>query len=69
MPFNYNKLRGRIIEKFGTIEKFSVSLGVTFETVSKKLNNKVSFSQKDIISWSDKLDIISDDIGSYFFAL
>lgn len=63
----YNKLRGRIIEKFGTIEKFADFLGKSRITVSNKLNGKSNFSRDDIIFWSSALEISQDEIGSYFF--
>ena len=63
----YNKLRGRIIEKFGTIEKFADALGITRITVSNKLNDKSNFSRDDIILWASALEVSQDNIGSYFF--
>ena len=63
----YNKLRGRIIEKFGTIEKFADFLEKSRITVSNKLNGKSNFSRDDIIFWSSALGISQDEIGSYFF--
>ena len=63
----YNKLRGRIIEKFGTIEKFADALGITRITVSNKLNDKSNFSRDDIILWASVLEVSQDNIGSYFF--
>ena len=39
MMFNYDKLKGRIVEKFGTQMAFSKALGVSERTLSLKLNN------------------------------
>lgn len=33
MPYTYNKLRGRIIEKYGTQSKFAEKLGVSKNSV------------------------------------
>ena len=63
----YNKLRGRIIEKFGTIDKFADFLDKSRVTVSNKLNGKSKFTRDDIIFWSSALKISQDEIGSYFF--
>ena len=63
----YNKLRGRIIEKFGTIEKFAEFLDISRITVSNKLNGKSKFTRDDILFWSSALKITQDDIGCYFF--
>ena len=63
----YNKLRGRIIEMFGTIEKFAEFIGITRVTVSNKLNGKSKFTRDDILFWSSALKIAQDDMGCYFF--
>lgn len=36
MPYTYNKLRGRIVEIYGTQGKFAEKLGVSKNSVSKK---------------------------------
>lgn len=68
MPYSYNKLRGRIVEKYGTQEKFAEALDVSKQMVSMKMTGKSSFSQKDILTWCDLLSIQHDQISDYFFA-
>ena len=67
MAFNYSKLKGRIMEKFGTQGCFSRALGVSERTLSLKLNNKIFFSQDEIAKISELLNINSDEIQVYFF--
>ena len=67
MAFRYNKLRGRIVEKYGTHEKFSKALGISKNSLSLKINGKTGFSQADIIKWCELLDIDVSEIGIYFF--
>lgn len=67
MAFDYSKLRGRIIEKFGTQGCFSRVLGVSERTLSLKLNNKIFFSQDEISKISELLNISPDKIQVYFF--
>jgi hypothetical protein len=67
MPFDYKKLRGRIIEKYGSQTNFSVKFGVSENTMSLKLNNKVRFTSDDIVKASDLLEIPPDLVGTYFF--
>lgn len=67
MAFNYNKLRGRIIEKYGTQGRFAKAMGVSERTLSLKLNNKIFFSQDEITKISELLSIVSDEIQVYFF--
>lgn len=68
MPYSYNKLRGRIVEKYGTQEKFAETLGITKQGLSLKMTGKSGFSQKDILQWCELLDIQQDHIVDYFFA-
>lgn len=68
MAFEYKKLRGKIVEKYGTQGKFAEKLGITETTVSRKMNMNTSFSTEDILKWSELLEIPKDDIGEYFFA-
>ena len=68
MAYTYNRLRGRIIEKFGTQGKFAEAIGRSRVSVSEKMTGKSGFSQEDIELWSDKLDIKSEDIGLFYFA-
>lgn len=63
----YPRLRGRIVEKYGSYRNFAETWGKSLVTVSKKLNQKTGFSQSDIIEWSSLLDIDLDDIGSFFY--
>lgn len=67
MAFDYSKLRGRIIEKFGTQGCFAKKLGVSERTLSLKLNNKIFFSQDEITKISELLNISKDKIQVYFF--
>ena len=68
MAFEYNALRGRIVEKFGTQARFAQALGISQTTMSEKMNCKSGFSQMDIENWRKLLDIEAVDIGRYFFA-
>ena len=63
----YAKLRGRIVEKFGTIGKFGEAVGLSGVSMSKKLTGSTGFSQADIIRWCELLDIDLADVGAYFF--
>lgn len=64
----FAKLRGRIVEIFGTQSRFAENIGVSEVTVINKLNGKYDFSLNDIIAWANALQISKDDIGAYFFA-
>lgn len=66
--YDYSKLRGRIVEKFGSISAFSKALGTTNVSVSRKLNNISGFSRDDIEVWSKALDVCPEEYASFYFA-
>lgn len=68
MAFQYAKLKGRIIEKFGTQGRFAEEIGLSVVALSKKMNGKSSFSHDDIKKWCEVLEINIAEIGEYFFA-
>jgi len=68
LPYSYNKLRGRIIERYGSQEAFSKVVGISPTSLSLKMTGQTGFSQSDIKTWSEHLEIKTDEIGDYFFA-
>lgn len=66
--FEFNKLRGRIVEKYRTQREFANALGITKNAFSRKMTGKSGMSQKDIVLWCEMLDIDRDEIGEYFFS-
>lgn len=67
--YNYDKLRGRIVEKFRTIQNFSEHLSISRNALNNKLMNQTAISREDIIEWSGLLDIDPKDYAAYFFVL
>lgn len=67
MPYTYSKLKGRITELYGTQGNFAKKVGISKNSMSKKLTCKTEFSQKDIIQWSVLLNLNKDEYGEYFF--
>lgn len=65
--FTYNKLRGKIVEVYGSQQKFAEALGLSENSLSKKLNGKTQFRQADIQQWCSLLHIRIEDAGTYFF--
>lgn len=68
MSFNYNKLRGRIIEKFGKLEMFAKAMCWTRPTLSNHLTGFVEWRQSDICRAINLLELSEGDIQTYFFA-
>jgi hypothetical protein len=67
MPYQYNKLRGKIIEHYGTQGNFANALGLSVNSVSKKLNCRTGFTQEEMNKWAELLDIELKDYPAYFF--
>ena len=67
MPNKYVKLRGRIVEKYGSISAFAKHLDISLTQVSKKMNGAAGFSQEDIVKWANLLEIDLAEVGTYFF--
>ena len=65
--YNYKKLNGKIVEIFGTADNMAKAISMNRSTLSKKLNNHVDFSAKDIDRISTALSIPRNQIGEYFF--
>ena len=63
----YKRLRGRIVEKYGSISAFSGCIGKARNSVSIKLSGKVKFNTNDIRQWAEALEIAPEEIGIYFF--
>lgn len=60
------KLRGRIIEKFGTIGAFCEKVGITKSTASNVLNGHTTPTWRGIKKWCDALDIAPEETGVFF---
>lgn len=63
----YDKLRGRIVEKYGSQSNFARKMGVHPVSVNQKMLGNVGFTVENIRKWSEMLDISRDEIGAYFF--
>lgn len=64
---DYSKLRGRIVEKYGTLASFAKAMNWSLPTQAKKMSSQVPWNQNDIISASFLLDIETEEIPAYFF--
>lgn len=69
MEFDFSKLNGRIVEKFGTRANFAAAAGYTKSQLSARLNNLVHFPADEIygLCTPELLDLDMSDIPVYFF--
>ena len=66
-PYNYSKLKGKIIEMFGTQSSFLENISMSNTTFIKKMNNEGYFRQPEIEEIITLLKLSKDDIVNYFF--
>lgn len=69
MEFDFRKLKGRIIERYGTVNSFSKVVGIKSSSISQKLNNNVKFTTEEIIIITKALQIPAEEIYLYFFTI
>ena len=69
MDFDYSKLRGKIVEKFGTQTEFSKAMNLSERTMSLKLNGGRAWKQDEICRAVGLLELSNEDIQDYFFTL
>ena len=65
--FNFNKLRGRIRELYGSQDNFAKALKISARSLSLKLNNYVSFTSEEIYKSLKLLNISDEEVMEYFF--
>ena len=68
MAFDFSKLRGRIIERFGSCAAFARAVGLPESSISARLNNRVKIASEEIMHWSqpELLDIPLQEVHAYF---
>lgn len=65
--FNFDKLTGRIIEKFKTRENFAPKVPMSIPTLINKLNGRVDFKSKEVVRFCRLLDIPLEQIPNFFY--
>lgn len=62
----HKKLRGRIIEIYGSVVKFSEKMGLSYTSTLSKLNGKSEWTMPEVAKACHILDIPFDEISIYF---
>lgn len=65
--FNYEILKSRIIQVYGSQKEFAKALRINESTLSKKMNGVSFFDQDEIDSAVSLLGIPREEIVKYFF--
>ena len=67
MNYETNKLKTRIIEKFGSYAAFAEKLGMEKSTLSKLINEGREWKGSTMMKAVELLEIPATEIESYFF--
>ena len=67
MAKDFSKLKGLIVEKYGTRNAFCAALGKSPDWLSRRLNNQIQFDSDDMMQIIDLLGIDPQNIHVYFF--
>ena len=66
--YNYNKLKGRIVEKLENQKNFTNLMHLSGQTITQKLNGNIEFKQSEIQRACEILDIPLTELKEYFFS-
>lgn len=66
MAFDFSKLRGRIVEKYGTCARFAAAMGHSKVWLSSRLGNVVPWKAEEIREAAALLGIAPEEIPLYF---
>lgn len=69
MTYDYSRLVGKMAEHGYNRETFAKALGISRTALYSKLNSWTGFTQKEILSASDLLNIEQREIPLYFFTV
>lgn len=66
--YDMSRLKGKIVEKFGTQGAFAQAVNRTAAFISNVLCGKAYLEQREIAKWADALGIPIEELHLYFFA-
>lgn len=66
--FDYSRLKGRIVEKFGTAGNFAGAIGFKANMLTTRLRNGTPWKDCEIWAACEALGISPEEIPAYFFA-
>ena len=63
-----NKIKGKIVENGFTLETLANAIGMSRQTLSKKIKGRKEFTISEVEAICRELKISDDELVSYFFA-
>ena len=67
--FDYSRLKGRIVEIFGTAGRFAEALGFKPNMLTARMRNGTPWKDCEIYAACELLGISPEEIPVYFFAV
>lgn len=67
VKFDYSRLKGKIVERYGTCKNFAEETNQSISSVTLKLNGKREMKTKEIFAWANYLGIQDAELSDYFF--
>ena len=67
MAYDYSKLRGKIVEKYGSQYNFAKAMNIGNSTLTQKMTNKAEWSQREMTKALSLLEVDSKEVERYFF--
>lgn len=67
MEFDFSRLKGRIIERFGSFASFAHTMGMTKPALHNRLKGFTAFRPEEIIKAAELLGICPSELHLYFF--
>ncbi len=67
--FKFDKLVGRIIEKYQTRDNFATKVPMSIPTLINKLNGSVDFKRKEMLRFCELLDIPLEQLVNFFYEI
>ena len=67
MKYDYSRLNGRIVEKFGTRKAFAAALNLSEHSLSLKLNNRIPFKQSEMERSCELLEVPIALVSDFFY--
>ena len=67
MSDKYRLLRGRMVEKYGSVKAFArENTSGSYQNVINKLNGTTKINTEEMREWAEALDIESEEVGRFF---
>ena len=63
---DYSKLRGKIVEVFGSQYAFAEAMGMSAAAIGQRLNGKTQWSAPEMVKGCDVLGVPLEEVHLYF---